>query len=228
MRKIFVLLPVAAVFFMSCGQNQQVDLLQKELIQLKKEVSQLRTQQKEIKMNLMDISQRIDNLSKNVAKNSLEIEKLKTFQKPPSSTQVPKEGAERVTMPENPVDLYKRALDAYYKGKTEEARNYFQEFVRKYKNHELYDNALFWIGQTYYAEGKYEEAINAWNKLIEGCETGEIVECNKYPMAMLKKAYAYMKMGNIEEAKNIFRDIIAKFPDSEEAELAQRKLEAIK
>ncbi len=228
MKKTLFIFPAAAVILAGCGQTQQVDLLQKELIQLKKEVAQLRTQQKEIKMNLMDISQRIDNLSKNVAKNSIEIEKLKTFKKPPSSSEVPKEGSEKVTMPENPVDLYKKALDSYYKGKIEEARKYFEEFAQKYKTHELYDNALFWIGQTYYAEGRYQEAINAWNKLIEGCETGEIVECNKYPMAMLKKAYAYMKMGNIEEAKKIFNEIIAKFPDSEEADLAKRKLEAIR
>ncbi len=227
MKKIVFLLPAAALII-GCGQSNQVDLLQRELINLKKEVSQLRTQQKEIKMNIMDLSQRVDNLSKNVAKNSIEIEKLKTFQKAPPPSNLPKEGAEKVTMPENPVDLYKKALDAYYKGKIEEARQYFQEFASKYKNHELYDNALFWIGQTYYAEGNYQEAINAWNKLIQGCELGEIVECNKYPMAMLKKAYAYMKMGNKEEAKKILQEIIQKFPDTEEAELARRKLEALR
>ncbi len=227
MKKFFLSLPAVSIIIAGCGQTGQVDVLQKELIKIKKEVSQLRTQQKEIKMNLMNLSQRLDNLSKNVAKNSIEIEKLKTFQKPPAPSNLPKEGAEKVTIPENPVDLYKKALDAYYKGKIEEAREYFKEFAQKYKNHELYDNALFWIGQTYYAEGRYQEAINAWNKLISGCETGEIVECNKYPMAMLKKAYAYMKMGNIEEAKKILNEIIAKFPDSQEAELAQRKLEAL-
>ncbi|NPA53506.1 MAG: tetratricopeptide repeat protein [Aquificae bacterium] len=228
MKKVFLLLSAVAAVSTGCTQNHQVDMLQRELIELKKEVSQLRTQQKELKMSLMDISQRIDNLSKNVAKNSIEIEKLKNFKKTPPPSELPKEGVEKVIIPENPVDLYKKALDAYYKGKIEEARRYFKEFTEKYKNHELYDNALFWIGQTYYVEGNYTEAIKAWDLLIAGCESGEIVECNKYPMAMLKKAYAYMKMGNIEDAKRIFREIISKFPDSEEAELAQRKLEALK
>ena len=227
MRKIFVFTAIA-VILAGCGQSNQIDVLQRELIKIKKEVSQIRTQQKEIKMNIMDLSERLDNLSKNVAKNSLEIEKLKTFQKPPEPSHLPKEGAEKVTMPENPVDLYKKALDAYYKGKIEEAREYFKQFASKYKKHELYDNALFWIGQTYYAEGKYEDAIKAWDKLIVICETGEAVDCNKYPMAMLKKAYAYMKMGDLEKAKEVFKEIISRFPDTEEADLAKRKLEALR
>ncbi len=226
MKKIVYLLPFT-IFMIGCGQNQQLDILQKELISIKKEIEQLKTQQKETEMNLRNLSLRIDNVSKNVAKNSIEIEKLKTFQKPPQPAKLKKEGEEKVLIPENPVDLYKKALDAYYKGKTEEARNLFEDFAEKYKDHELYDNALFWIGQTYYSEGNYEEAIKAWDRLIQGCESGEIADCNKYPMAMLKKAYAYIKLGNVEKAKEIFQEIIAKFPDSEESELAQRKLEAL-
>ncbi len=227
MKKYLFFLPVA-VIFAGCGQTQQVDLLQKEIISIKKEIKQIKEQQKETKVNLMNLSQRIDNLSKNVAKNSIEIEKLKTFSKPVEAKKLKKEGEEKVLIPENPVDLYKKALEAYYKGKTEQARALFEDFAQKYKDHELYDNALFWIGQTYYSEGRYEEAIKAWDRLIQGCESGEIADCNKYPMAMLKKAYAYIKLGNIDKAKKIFEEITAKFPDSEEAELAQRKLEALK
>ncbi|WP_456401867.1 tol-pal system protein YbgF [Persephonella sp.] len=227
MKKIIFLLPAGFLLFSGCVKKEDIDLLQREIISLKKEVAQLKQGQDKIQNSLNDLSIRVDNVSQIASKNSLEIEKLKLAEKPEAVENLSKEGAEKVRIPDDPKELYKYALNAYYKGKTEEARKYFNIFIEEYPDSEMYDNALFWIGQTYYTEGNYEKAVEAFDRLINDCETGKAEECNKYPVAMLKKAYSLIKLGEIEKAKGILKEIVRRFPDTEESELASRKLEVL-
>ncbi|WP_457642445.1 tetratricopeptide repeat protein [Persephonella sp.] len=227
MKKILYMIPAGIIVFTGCAKQEDVNRLERKLVSLQKEVAQLKEEQEETKDNLKNLSIRVDNVSQIASKNSLEIEKIKLAKKPENLETLEEEGAEKVKVPEDPADLYKYALNAYYKGKTEEARKYFEIFVENYSDSDMYDNALFWIGQTYYTEGNYKKAIEAFDRLITECETGKAQECNKYPVAMLKKAYSYIKLGEIEEAKKILKKIVRRFPDTEEAELATRKLEVL-
>lgn len=45
---------------------------------------------------------------------------------------------------------------------------------------------------------------------------------------MLKIGYAYLEMGDNENGKKYLQDLIKKFPDSEPAQLARKKLEVIR
>ncbi|NPA58635.1 MAG: tetratricopeptide repeat protein [Aquificae bacterium] len=235
MKKILFSIPFSTVFLVGCTQQTDVDVLQKEVIRLKQQVAQLQEKQEKMEGDISRLSDRVDNVAKVASKNEIALRKIQSFGKvegvelaeensPSSLSQLPKEGEEKVKMPENPEELYRYGLDAYYKGKIEQAREIFKEFISKYKDSELYDNALFWIGQTYYTEGNYEKAVQVFDRLIQGCQSGEIVDCNKLPSAMLKKAFALMKMGETEEANRILRQLIDNFPDTEEAEIARRKL----
>ncbi|WP_456393125.1 tol-pal system protein YbgF [Persephonella sp.] len=236
MKKLLITFPAVAVVLTGCVKQEDVDLLQKEIIQMKKQLSQIEERQKKIEEDLSRLSQRVDNVAKVASENEIQLQKLRSFGKieetkkqnsttSTESEEPEKEGEEKVKIPERPDELYRYGLDAYYKGKIEQAREIFEKFVKKYRDSELYDNALFWIGQTYYIEGRYDAAAKTFDRIIKGCQTGEILDCNKLPTAMLKKGFALLKMGEKEEAKRVFRQLIKRFPDTEEAEIAQKKLE---
>ena len=231
MKKGLILFSAGIIFMTGCVKQEEVDLLQKELIRIKKQLSEIKENQSKMKKDIALLSKRVDNVSKVASQNSLEIQKIKSFgeAKPEKekSEKIEKEGEEKVKFPEKPEELYKYGLDAYYKGKVEEAREAFSLFVKRFKDSELYDNALFWLGQTYYTEGKYDTALKTFRKLIEECTTGQISDCNKLPTAMLKEGYSLMKLGELEKAKDVFKQIIKDFPDTEEAEIAQKKLEVM-
>jgi len=235
MKKLLLLFPVMTVALTGCVKQEDVDLLQKEIIQMRKQLSQIEERQKKIERDLSRLSKRVDSVAKVASENELQLQKLRTFGKikevknTPSDTadfeEPEKEGEEKVKIPEKSDELYRYGLDAYYKGKVEQAREIFEKFVKKYRDSELYDNALFWIGQTYYIEGKYDAAVKTFDRIIEGCQTGQILDCNKLPTAILKKGFALLKMGEKEEAKKVFRQLVNRFPDTEEAEIARKKLE---
>jgi len=230
MKKFIIYLSSGFVILTGCVKQEDVDLLQKELVEIKKELAQIKETQKNIQEDLADLSKRVDNVSKVASQNSIELQKIKSFGKPEKEAEekeFEKEGEEKVKIPEKPEDIYRYGLDAYYKGKVEEAREMFEKFVKRFKDSELYDNALFWIGQTYYTEGRYDKAIKTFDMLINDCKTGKILDCNKMPTAMLKKGFAFLKMGETNKAKAVFKELIKTFPDTEEADIAKKKLEVV-
>ena len=126
----------------------------------------------------------------------------------------PVEGAakERVT-------AYNDAYQAFKDKKYKEARRKFESYVKDYPKNDLTDNAQFWIGETYYAEGDYEGAILAYETLLK-----KYPESAKTSVAMLKQGLAFTNIGDVKTGTIILKRLIEKFPDSKEATAARKKI----
>ncbi len=120
-------------------------------------------------------------------------------------------------------DLYDQAKQAFDAGELQKAREGFQEYTKRYPNAKNADNAQFWIGEIYYREKWYEKAIVEYQKVVENYPKG-----NKVGSAMLKQGYAFLNIGDKANARLILKDLIAKYPDTTEAQLATQKLTQIK
>ena len=120
-------------------------------------------------------------------------------------------------------DLYKDAYEALQKGNYEKARKKFEAFLKQYPNTELSGNAQFWIGETYYQKKDFERAILEYEKTITKYPEG-----GKISAALFKQALAFLELGDKTNARNLLKRIIEKFPHSDQAELARKKLEALK
>jgi len=232
MKKILIL-GFGSIFLFSCASEDKITTLQRELLSLRQEVNELKDRTNDNTENIKNINARLDKLSQKVAENSADIEKLKMGRQAPTSSPTPpqeikREGKEEVAVPQNDKQLYQYALDLYFKGNIEESRKAFIEFLKKYPDSDLYGNAIFWAGQTFYAEKKYKDAIDIWEIFLKKCDEGKIKKCIKYPDAMLKLGYSYIELGNVEKGKQYLQDLINKYPDSEPASLAKKKLEVLK
>jgi len=120
-------------------------------------------------------------------------------------------------------DLYKDAYEAFQKGDLDGARKKFEAFLKQYPNHELSDNAQFWIGETYYLKKDFEKAILEYEKAIAKYPEGD-----KIPAALLKQGLAFLELGDKANARNLFKRVVERYPQSEQAEIAKKKLETIK
>ncbi len=221
MRKL-IIVPIVGVTLISCVQKEEVNALERQILDIKKEVAQIKQEQAKTNQNLQELASRLDELSNIVSKNSIDIEKLKTAYKP--SKNPPLEGEEVVKIPKKPEEIYNQALDFYYQGRFEEAESMFKKFLDDFKDSPLYDNAMFWTGQIYYSKGEYQKAIKIFSDLVSLCEEGKLKDCNKEPIALLKLAYSYIKLKNLDKAKSTLEKLIKKYPKSEEALVAKRKL----
>jgi tol-pal system protein YbgF len=120
-------------------------------------------------------------------------------------------------------NMYKVAYEAFQKGDVEGARKKFEAFLKQYPNTELSGHAQFWIGETYYQKKDYERAILEYEKAITKYPEG-----SKIPAALYKQGLAFLELGDKANARNLFKRVIERFPRSEHAEMAKKRLEAMK
>ena len=80
----------------------------------------------------------------------------------------------------------------------------------------------YWIGESYYSQGKYNEAILAYNEILVAWPKSERV-----PAALLRQATAFASMGDKIDARLILQKLIADHPGTQEAELAKNQLRAL-
>lgn len=217
----------------SCASEDKILTLQRELVELRQEVNQIKADTQSDRENMQNLTKRVDKLSQTISEQGIELEKGKISKTvppppPPPPQELPQEGKQQVSIPSDEKGLYQYALDTYYKGNYEEARKYFVDFLKRYPDSELYGNAIFWAGQTFYAQRKFNDSVEIFKALIQKCDEGKIKKCGKYPDAMLKIGYSYIEMGDTQNGKKYLQELISKFPDSDAAGFARKKLEVLK
>ena len=120
----------------------------------------------------------------------------------------------------DPVKLYKKGRGLLLRERNiPMAQALFSDFVKKFPDHELADNALYWLGECSYTTGNYEMAAKIFKTLIQTYPKGQ-----KVPDALLKAGYSYMSIDNVNQANHYFKQVITRYPFSPAADKAQQKL----
>ncbi len=166
---------------------------------------------KELEVSINDLKRRIA---------SIEREKtLVEKQKPARDIKKTKEKE----LPEAPAkkakDVYMEAYKLFKEERFGEARERFLGILENYPENEYSDNARFWIGESYYRGKNYEDAILAYEELLKKNPTSD-----KVSGALLKQGLAFFELNDKKTGKIILEKLIEKFPDSEQAKHAKKKL----
>jgi tol-pal system protein YbgF len=121
-------------------------------------------------------------------------------------------------------DAFRRYRSADYAG----AIDRFQVFLQTHPSSEYADNALFWMGESYFKLSDYEKAAVAFDKVVKRFPNG-----NKVPDALYRQGVSLQEIGNRTKqqktygpaACQIFRRIADEYPNSERVPEARRQLE---
>lgn len=227
--------------------SQQIgELLQATRLYRNEQASFL-AEQKNIPAQYQILMQRLDSLRTEVA---LVTEKLIEIQRA-SLAVVAAEGTEEETPPEeqtevetqageleeqteeetppselppgvSPQELYNMARSDYLRGNFQLAIESFSLYKDNFKESPLVDNALYWIGECYFSQQNYQEAISQFDELILSYPQGD-----KIAAAYLKKGISLMELEKDEEALAVFKTLISKFPLEEETKIAQQKIKEL-
>jgi tol-pal system protein YbgF len=118
--------------------------------------------------------------------------------------------------------LYQNALRDFSTGKYDLARQEFSDYLKHFPTNELASNAQFYLGEIAYAQGNYQDALAQY----------EIVMSNypksfKLAAAMLKKGFAELELGMKSSGIRDLRELVRRFPGSDESRRAQAKLKEL-
>ena len=126
-------------------------------------------------------------------------------------------------MPPDPEEDYTRAIRILRDEKNfVRARELLNGFISKYPTHELADDAQYWIGQSYYQEKNFRDAILAFNTVSVDYANGD-----KAPEALLMEALSFLNFGDLSSAREFLGGVIEKYPDSNAAATARKHLERL-
>lgn len=122
----------------------------------------------------------------------------------------------------SPEKVYRDGLSDYTKGNYDLAIQSFKTYLTFFPKTSLVPNAQYWLAESYYSKREFLRAIREFDKLVK-----EYPDSSKVPSAMLKQGYAYLELGEPAQGQGILRELVAKFPRSREARLAQDRLERL-
>jgi tol-pal system protein YbgF len=118
---------------------------------------------------------------------------------------------------------YRQAIMLFGRGRHADARRAFQAVFDSDSAGDLADNALFWIGETYYAAGDYTNAVRNYTRVVN-----EFSDQNKAPDAMFKIALAQERTGDLALARRTLQQVMEKYPYSSTANSAKAELQRIR
>lgn len=140
-----------------------------------------------------------------------------------TTSAAPAESLVKVTGSPDPEELYTGAYSKLSAGDLKGSREAFKRFLELFPQTEYSDNAQFWIGESYYREKRYEEAIVEFEEVIKKYPQG-----NKLPDALLKQAFAFIALNDTNSAKLLLQKTIDRYPSSDQAAIATSKLKTLK
>ena len=118
---------------------------------------------------------------------------------------------------------YRNAIVLYGQNKLSDARRAFQEVYEADQQGDLADNALFWIGETYFAAKDYVSALRFYGRVVT-----DYADQNKAPDAMFKTALAQERTGDLALARRTLQQVIERYPYSSSASTAKQELQRLK
>ena len=122
----------------------------------------------------------------------------------------------------SPQEIYNMAYADYLKGNYALAIDGFKIYLENFSQSPFADNALYWIGECYFSQKEYEEAISRYNELILNFPLGD-----KVPAAYLHKGISLMELDRNEGALSVFKLMVSKYPLEEETKIAQEKIKEL-
>jgi tol-pal system protein YbgF len=206
-----------------------------DVSELREAIQQLRGQLETLKKDMTrdakrsdELKDRLDNINLKVTfiENFLEISKKDTVSnvsdkvvKPPANAAGAKDAAKK----QDKETMYAAAYQTFKNGNYDKSRTEFKNFLAAYPDTESAGNAQYWIGECYYFEKNYEQAILEYEKVSKNYPKG-----NKVSSALLKQGLAFLNLNDKTSAKLILQQVIKEFPNTTQARIARSKLQEIK
>ncbi len=95
----------------------------------------------------------------------------------------------------------------------------FRSFLAEYPDTRLSDNAQYWIGEIYYAQGQFNQAVEEFRRVID-----DYPGQDKEPAAYYKIALSFINLRDTVTARRYLISLLERYPEAPEARLAEEKL----
>jgi tol-pal system protein YbgF len=179
----------------------------------------------EIRTSVSDLQQGIARLLENY--NDL-MQKLDAMSRTKQTVRITDSGPQpsNGTVPKSSADciaLYDDAFILVHGSKYDQAVTAFRNFLDSCPANENAANAHFWIGDCYYSQEKYIDAVKSFEYVLDHYTETSIVRKTMYKLGRSKQ-----ELGKKEEARKIYKKIVADHKGTLEARQSEERLKELK
>jgi tol-pal system protein YbgF len=118
--------------------------------------------------------------------------------------------------------LYQNGLRDFTSGKYDLARQEFSDYLKNFPTNALAGNAQFYLGEVAFAQEDYQTAVTQYDMVLYSYP-----KSFKLAASLLKKGEAEIKLGQKASGTRDLREVIRRFPGTDEARQAQAKLKEL-
>jgi tol-pal system protein YbgF len=123
----------------------------------------------------------------------------------------------------NPQRLYNTAMADFTSGQWALCILGFNNYLQSFARTELGDDAQYYVGECHQQDGKFTEAIDAYNRVIANYPKGDRV-----PDSYYKRGMALNSIGQNDRARESFEQLIKLYPEHDTARLAKQAVDRLK
>jgi len=138
---------------------------------------------------------------------------------PAGGTAPPAGGTPPTTGNPNPTQVYDQATTDLTQGRYALALTGYRDFLQRFPDNDLADNAQYGAGECFFAQAQFDSALVEYARV--GARWGE---GDRAPAALYKLGLCEERLGRNADARRSFEDLVKRFPQSGEAQLARDRL----
>jgi tol-pal system protein YbgF len=201
--------------------RQQGKEVMAPVVNVGSKIEEMSTAFQQVQNSMTDVTARIGKLEQQITDLSNAVRTINSPAPPPGST-TGGSGPGPTTSNIPPISgdmLYQNANRDRIGGKTDLALQEYQEFVRLYGDGPMAPAAEFWVGDLYFGQGDYENALKAFDQVLERYPANV-----KTPDALLMKGKTLVKLDRRNAGASEFRELIKRYPSSDAAVKARAQL----
>jgi tol-pal system protein YbgF len=175
--------------------------------------AELQARYTEIQDQVASLQGKIDEL-KATTKTAVNEERVRALEKEIQNLKTLLEASK-----EPPKSLFDTGLEKYRAGRFSEALIDLKSFLSSNPDPSLVGDVQFWIGETLYSLGKYEDAILRYDTVVKKYSASD-----KVPDALLRQGMSFHKLGDDQTGNLVLQHLVQGYPASEAAAKAKKIL----
>jgi tol-pal system protein YbgF len=98
----------------------------------------------------------------------------------------------------------------------------FQDYLKYYSDTDLASNAQFYLGEIAFMQGEYQQALDAYNKVVENYP-----KSFKTASSRMRKGFCLAELGQKAAAIRELRTVVRQYPGTDEAKRSAAKLKEL-
>jgi len=169
-----------------------------------------------LEATMEDTNYRFSQLSQQLAATNQELKAVR------STPGVGPEGFGDTAVSVDSETLYQTAYSDYLRGSYDLAILGFRQYLDGYSDTDLADNAVYWIGESYYRQRRFQDAIREFDAVLD-----QYGDSDKLASVHLRKGYAYLELGEQDKGVVHLQHVIREYPSTDEANLARQQLKSL-